>query len=69
MAKPAESLTTETPLFFNGCKLLMDKDGPGITLLQKGQGKRLGLINFKSDDFKQAYLKQRARGAYIGTIC
>ena len=60
VAKPAESLTVETPLLFNRCKLLIDRDSPSITLLQKGQGKRLGLINFKLDDFKQTYLKQRA---------
>ena len=69
MAKPTESLARDTPLIFNGCKLVIDRGGPDITILQKGQGKRLNLVNPKLDGFKQANLEQRARGAYIGTIC
>ncbi len=60
MAKPTESLVQDIPLIFNGCKLVIDRGSPNITLLQKGQGKRLTLVDPKSDKFKQAYLEQRA---------
>ena len=67
LAKPSEQLTGDNPLLFNGCKLMMDE----VVLVQKEQGKRLGLIDPNSDEaeVKQAFLEQRARGAYIGTIC
>ena len=69
IAKPVEMLSKENPLMFNGGKLIHDQDGDGIKLVQKGQGDRIELINYKSDLFKQDYLEQRARGAYIATIC
>ena len=40
-----------------------------VELLQKEQGKKLKLIDHKSKDIKHAYMEQRARGAYIATIC
>ena len=66
LAKPSEELTGDNPLLCNGCKLMMDE----VVLVQKEQGKRLGLIDPNSDEaeVKQAFLEQRARGAYIGTI-
>ena len=69
MAKPVEMLSKGNPLMFNGGKLIHDQDGDGIKLVQKGQGDRIELIDYKSDSFKQDYLEQRARGAYIATIC
>jgi Reverse transcriptase (RNA-dependent DNA polymerase) len=69
LAKPIESLTAETPLLFNGCKLMFDEGGDGLNLVQKGQGKRLSQIDANSEGFRQAYLEQRARGAYIASIC
>ena len=69
MAKPTETLTVNNLLLFNGYKLIKDKTGDRITLIQKGQGRRLDLIDLKSHDFKQTYLKQRARGTYIVIIC
>jgi hypothetical protein len=69
LAKPAELLTRESSLIFNGCKLVMDKSGPGISMIQKDQGKQITLIDVDRTDFKTSYLEQRARGAYIGTIC
>jgi Reverse transcriptase (RNA-dependent DNA polymerase) len=69
LAKPAEQLTEQTPLLFNGCKLMMDQDRNGITLVQKGQSARIQVIDPDSPTYKQTYLEQRARGAYIGTIC
>ncbi len=69
IAKPIESLVQDILLIFNRYKLIIDRGSPNITLLQKGQGKRLTLVDPKSDKFKQAYLEQCARGAYIDTIC
>jgi hypothetical protein len=40
-----------------------------MTLRQKDQGKKLRLINTKESDSQQQYLEQRARGAYIASIC
>ena len=67
LAKLVEVLSTETPLIFNGGRLI--SDGNNITLVQKDQGDRIKLINPKSESFKQAYVEQRACGAYIATIC
>jgi hypothetical protein len=53
---------------FNRCKLILRTDG-SILAIPKDQGKRIDLIDSKSLGAKQAYLKQRARGAYIATIC
>jgi hypothetical protein len=67
LAKPKEALSFTTPLIFNGCVLSLD--GTTIRLRQKNQSKKLKLVNVNSPDFKQEYLEQRARGAYIATIC
>jgi hypothetical protein len=68
IAKPAQTLSLGTPLVFNGCKLILRTDG-SISAIPKDQGKRIDLIDSKSPGAKQAYLEQRARGAYIATIC
>jgi hypothetical protein len=68
VAKPAQTLTPQTPLAFNGCKLVMNVDG-SISAIPKDQGKRLSLVDTKSTTARQAYVEQRARGAYIATIC
>jgi hypothetical protein len=67
-AKPAQTLTPDDPLAFNGCKLLADPDG-SVRVIPKDQGKRIDLVDAKSGQVKQAYLEQRARGAYIATTC
>ena len=36
MAKPVESLTRETPLLFNGYKLVTDDASSSIIIVQKG---------------------------------
>ena len=46
----------------------MGDDG-SISAIPKDQGKRIDLVDPKSTTVKQAYLEQRARGAYIATIC
>jgi hypothetical protein len=38
-------------------------------LWQKEQGKKLKTINSKAKDPQYKYREQRARGAYIATIC
>jgi hypothetical protein len=40
-----------------------------IYLTQKNQEKKIQLVNEKGDNLQQEYLKQRARGAYIASIC
>lgn len=67
LAKPIEQLTKETPLLFNGCRLV--EDGDNLYLSQKGQGKRLELVDMDSPHRHQMYLEQRARGAYLASIC
>ena len=47
----------------------MSLEGDDIFLAQKGQGSRLSTIDPSSPTYSQAYREQRARGAYIGTIC
>ncbi len=66
-AKPKETLSTAKPLQFNGCTLSLANDT--IKLTQKGQGTKIELVDLKSADRKQIYVQQRARGAYIASIC
>jgi len=67
LAKPKEKLTAELPLIFNGC--VLSQDGRTISLRQKEQGKKIKLIDINAPNFKQGYIEQRARGAYIASIC
>jgi len=66
-AKPKEKLSDEHSLMFNGC--IIKKNGKVIELVQKDQGKKIQLVNAKSENMQQSYREQRARGAYIATIC
>lgn len=43
--------------------------GSEITLTQKGQGVKIESIDTKAKDMQQQYVEQRARGAYIASIC
>jgi hypothetical protein len=67
LAKPKEKLTSDTPLIFNGC--VLTQEGNVVLLRQKDQGKKIQLIDINDMDFKQRYVEQRARGAYIASIC
>ncbi|OXV06955.1 hypothetical protein Egran_05279, partial [Elaphomyces granulatus] len=67
-AKPRDELSTKSNLIFNGCVVTMKSDGT-IHLTQKEQGKKLQLVNEKGENPQQDYLEQRARGAYIASIC
>src|SRR6266702_3292989 len=54
MAKPKEKLNLTTPLLFNGYILSLNEDS--ITLHQKGQSKKINIINVNS--LKQGYIEQ-----------
>ena len=62
-AKPKEILTIEKPLTFNGCRISLNAEG-GIMMAQKGQASKL-----QSPTTNQEYIEQRARGAYLASIC
>jgi len=64
IAKLKEKLSLIILLLFNGCILSLNEDS--IALRQKGQGKKINIINANS--LKQGYMEQRAREAYIASI-
>ncbi|KAF1935267.1 hypothetical protein EJ02DRAFT_507147 [Clathrospora elynae] len=66
-AKPKDRLSEGIPLEFNGCTLTLRKDT--IMLTQKGQGTKIKTVDLKATDRAQKYMEQRARGAYIASIC
>lgn len=66
-AKPVEKLSDGNPLIFNCGKLI--KDNRDIIFIQKGQAKRIEQVDHKSPTKNLDFLVQRARGAYIATIC
>jgi hypothetical protein len=66
-AKPKEMLTPSNPLIFNGG--IVTLEGHNLILRQKGQAKNLALVETDVPTTKQQYVEQRARGAYIASIC
>ena len=68
-AKPKQKRSHAEPLIFNGCVLTQDADVDSMSLRQKEQGKKIKLIDANSEDLHQSYVEQRARGAYITSIC
>lgn len=70
--KPVQTLSPETPLEFNGSTIRQHgkMDGQGfLTMCQKGQGAKINIIDKTDPNRAQRYLEQRARGAYISSIC
>lgn len=67
-AKPKQLLTHAEPMEFNGCTLTLRKDGV-LALTQKGQSERIALIDPTAVDAPQRYVEQRARGAYVASLC
>ena len=67
LAKPKEIMSLDTPLIFNGC--ILTKRDETILMTQKGQGKGIVLIEADDTEAKQRYVEQRARGAYLASIC
>jgi hypothetical protein len=65
--KPKYPLSETNPFDFNGTSLSME--GENIMLRQKNQAAKIVLIDPKSADRGQRYVEQRARGAYIASIC
>lgn len=66
-AKPKQALDEDSPIEFNGTRIQL-ADG-SITLTQKGQAEKLAEIDPRAKDYAQQYVSQRARGAYISSIC
>jgi hypothetical protein len=80
LAKEREELTRTTPIKFNGGHIKQEKDS--IILTQERQCQNLKLVTTKVTDLtssrgeirkavapKDQYVAQRARGAYIATVC
>jgi len=66
-AKPRQVLADGDTGEFNGCRLQVAMDG--IMVAQKGQSDKLIAVDSKATDAGQQYVVQRARGAYIASIC
>lgn len=69
-AKPKTILSPHTPLMFNGGIVTLADNG-NLTLRQKGQGRCLSLVDLEAPpaEAKQQYVEQRARAAYLASIC
>ena len=67
LTKPIRVLLPTETITFNGCTITMD--GDSLYMSQKGQGARLELVDAGKEDYKKAYREQRARAAYLATIC
>jgi hypothetical protein len=68
IAKDASKLTTDSELDFNGARMTLSTTNC-VHIKQKGQGEKIELIDASTTDFQKAYIQQRARGAYIASIC
>lgn len=66
-AKDKQMLGPQQPIEFNGGRIELDEDN--ITFVQKGQIANLRLIDPEAEDRPQQYVAQRARGAYVASIC
>lgn len=63
-AKPLQELTKENSIIFNGAHIT--KTEQSIQVSQINQVKKLSLLK---DEDKNNYVSQRARGAYISSVC
>jgi hypothetical protein len=70
MAKDRDELAIDKPLQFNGGLIQLRADG-SITLTQEKQCKKIGLVTTVKGNakLKDEYIAQRARGAYIASMC
>ncbi|KAK6224925.1 hypothetical protein QIS74_03252 [Colletotrichum tabaci] len=66
-AKPKTILQQGQGIDFNGGRIQLYDNS--ITFTQKGQVKQLQLIDADAHDAQQQYVSQRARGAYLASIC
>jgi len=72
LSKPLEKLTVQTPLTFNGGLIKFTKINNKLNLRKKGRPvSRIKTVPISADkrSEKNEYVAQRARGAYIATIC
>jgi hypothetical protein len=60
-------LSHDEPLEFNGGRITYE--GTTVHIRQKGQTKLLCTIDLDAQDAAQCYVEQRARGAYIASVC
>ena len=67
MTKARISLQNKNQLSFNGAVIKLEKSH--ISMLPKGQGDKLQIVNEKNGNFYEKYREKRARGAYIASIC
>lgn len=63
MAKQVEELTITNSLTFNGALLTLSNEGT-ITMTQSRQCQKIFFVKNNSQ-----YIAQRARGAYISSVC
>jgi hypothetical protein len=66
-AKLKTVLSEQNPVEFNGGRISIVQGN--IILTQKGQTDQLRTINTSDKDATQHYIVQRARGAYIASVC
>jgi hypothetical protein len=66
-AKPKTILAEQEPVEFNGGKVQIVQGN--VILEQKGQAESLRTIDPKDEDAAHQYISQRARGAYIASVC
>ncbi|KAI0994222.1 hypothetical protein K3495_g13960, partial [Podosphaera aphanis] len=67
LAKPLEILSAEKSLTFNGARITLES--PNLYFTQKSQARSIMLVDGNSITAKDDYRKQRARGAYVASIC
>ena len=67
LTKPVQILNPTSPLTFNSCIITIN--GKSFYMSQKSQEVRIKLVSIASKNYKQAYMEQRAREAYLATIC
>jgi len=79
LAKEREKLTAETPLKFNSAIIQLVSDG--LTLTQERQCANLSTVTTRTETStrtrgntcnlspKEQYIAQRARGAYVASVC
>jgi hypothetical protein len=66
LAKPTQQLTADNNLTFNGAQISRSTDS--LTVSQSDQAKKIKLLDPYDID-KEEYVSQRARGAYISSVC
>jgi hypothetical protein len=66
-SKPKTSLSKSSPLEFNEGQITLLDDH--LSLRQKDQSSKLKLVDIKAKNYAQQYLEQRARGAYLASVC